>query len=182
MRRVAATVVPTLVGVNRDPEAPHPLQYRCPHAGGGEPATHNRLRDYTTRCPHAGGGEPPHALAIAERRDGCPHAGGGEPFVSPSHSIAANVVPTLVGVNRQSEFAPVYPSLRCPHAGGGEPTLMYWPMTVMACCPHAGGGEPSTDGCRYAAVPRCPHAGGGEPAMSWISLGARRALSPRWWG
>ena len=93
-----ARVVPTLAGVDRATCAQRSLRCCCPHARGGGPQHETRLAPYVPLSPRSWGWT---ALSRPTRDE-------------------QGVVPTLVGVDRQSRHAELR-NPRCPHARGGGP-------------------------------------------------------------
>ena len=191
------TVVPTHVGVYRNPVLSSVPASRCPHARGGVPAP---------RAKTASG------LQLSPRTWGCTAFA---QYVNDRHMV----VPTHVGVYQVLVLLLVAAS-RCPHARGGVP----WdtaPVTFQVslsprtwgCTGHVplrnrpAALSPRTWGCtgwgrapaeRKRVVPthvgvyrgyrpssrhraRCPHARGGVPQAQGLPLSSQE-LSPRTWG
>jgi len=114
-------------------------------------------------------------------------------------TVIVNVVPTRVGVDRQSAAWKSRPK-RCPHACGGGPYVPVLGSSGGTLSPRVWGwtdrGRPSSgrDGVVPTRVgvdrsrtiarrrrPRCPHACGGGPTIVSLDEDVPR-LSPRVWG
>ena len=67
-----------------------------------------------------------------------PHARGDEPYVMAHDSVAEDVFPTPVGMNRVYESRAAY-NLCVPHARGDEPGSMWSLMAQQWCSPRPWG-------------------------------------------
>ncbi len=90
-------IVPTHVGVNREPRTSRATNSNCPHSCGGEPLTIACLIPLTADCPHSCGGEPSLTRQHELLNLHCPHSCGGEPPENNGELIEIALSPLMWG-------------------------------------------------------------------------------------